>query len=120
MQWILTHSSRMSKFSEEAKKIHNATFSDDESDKESEYDQANGVVAFTTRFKESSNYELLSGNAFPKDNRNVSDDDLSDDSLIEAYKNLYLKWIEESHVAYKHKQNIEALTKIISYSQSLS
>lgn len=35
-----------------------ATFSNDESNEESEYDQENCGVAFITHIKESSNYEL--------------------------------------------------------------
>lgn len=60
-----------------------------ESDKESEYGHANSVMVFITHIKESSNYELLD------DNEDFSEDELFDDAFAEAYKAMYLKWIEK-------------------------
>lgn len=54
-------------------------------------------MAFPTLFKEMFNIELPSSNIFPNDNGNASDEaELSDDTLAEAYKTLYLKYTEES------------------------
>lgn len=43
------------------------------------------------------------------DNGDTSDDDLSDDALVQAYKRLHLKWVKESQVVGKLKERIEAL-----------
>ncbi|XP_050895576.1 uncharacterized protein LOC127102218 [Lathyrus oleraceus] len=48
-------------------------------------------MVFTTRVKESSNFELLNNDVFPDNNENVSDDDLSNDALVESYKTPYVK-----------------------------
>lgn len=34
---------------------------------------------------------------------------LFDNAFVEAYKNLYLKWTEDSQVVHKHKEIIELL-----------
>lgn len=73
------------------------------------------VMAFTTRFKESSNSELLSDNTFLDDNGNVNDGDLSDDALTEAYKTLSLRWTEESQVIENQKESIEAILQDKTY-----
>lgn len=66
----------------EKKNGYNTTFSDDESNEESEFDQANSVVAFTTRIRSISKVH---------NDRDTSDDDLSNDAFAEAYKIFYLK-----------------------------
>lgn len=40
-----------------------------------------------------------------------NEDELYDDVLAESYKNLDLKWIEESQVLEKQKERIETLTQ---------
>lgn len=61
---------------------YNTTFSDDESNEESEFGQANTAVAFTTHIRSISKVH---------NDRDTSDDDLSNDALAEAYKIFYLK-----------------------------
>lgn len=51
-------------------------------DEESESHQVNSVVAFTTHIRSSLGVHNDGG---------TSDDDLSDDALVEAYRILYLK-----------------------------
>lgn len=82
------------KFLRNPKKGYNATFSDKESDEESEFDQANNVVAFITRIRSSSNVH---------DDGDTSDYDLSDDALVEAYKIMNIKWTDECKAGEKQK-----------------
>lgn len=94
-------------FLRKKRKSYIATFYDDESDEESKSNQLNNVMVFTTRVKESSNFELLNNDVFPDNNENVSDDDLSNDALVESYKTPYVKWIEESQIVEGRKERIE-------------
>lgn len=68
------------------RKIYNATIPDDDSDEESELNQTNSVMEFTTHIKDILNTKL------PIDNELISGEDgLSDDVLVESYKILYFK-----------------------------
>lgn len=52
-------------------------------------------------------------NEFPNDNENAShEDELYNDALVEAYKSLYLKWIEGSQVIKKKRERIESLIPV--------
>lgn len=66
-------------------KGYTTTFSDDESHEESETEQANDVVAFTTRIRSKSNVHNDGAS---------SHDELSDNARAKASKMLYLKRIE--------------------------
>lgn len=94
MQRIWTHSSWISKFSRNQRKSYNDNFYDDDSNGESELDQENSVLEFTTRVKESFDSKILSDDDFSNDNENASANDLYVDALAKAYKTLYLKLVE--------------------------
>lgn len=94
---IKTHPSWMPKFHKETSKNLQCHFSNDLLDEESVFDQMNNVLALI-HLKEVSN----SDNTFFDDNGDINDEDeLSNDALSEAYKNLHLKWTEEYQVSEK-------------------
>lgn len=58
----------MFKLHRKQRKNYDFTLSDDELDKESEFNQTNNVVVFTTRIKESSNLKLFDNSEDTSDN----------------------------------------------------
>lgn len=50
-----------------------------------------------------SNFELLSDNVFPNDNKISRDNDISYHALVKVYKTLYRKWNEKLQDVESHK-----------------
>lgn len=64
-------------------KGYDATFSDKESEEGSNEEKTNNVTAFTT---------FLGYKTYDKNNGEYSNEELSNEDVVEAYRFLYVKW----------------------------
>lgn len=87
-------------FLRKQKKGYTSTFSDDESDEESESEQANNVVSFIAHVR---------SKPIVYSDEESSDEDVSNDALAKAYKLLYLKLNEECRTCEKQRNKINVL-----------
>lgn len=95
-------------FLKKQKNGYNATLSDDE-EEDSDSDQISNFVAFTASIP---THNLESIDEFAESSKRfVTDDELSDDAITDAYNVLHTKWVEESQVLDKQSALILSLTE---------
>ena len=95
-------------FLKKRKNGYNVTLFDEE-EEESDSDQISNFVAFTASIPTHDLDSISYIAGFAK--KIVSDDELSDDAMYDAYSVLHTKWVEESQVLDKQSALIQALTE---------